>query len=400
MSINWRIKSNSKQQACYQFERRQFISQILSISLLPSVASSVWAAKERKQQEIIIGAQGAKPESYSLASLWSDPEPEREHQNNNNIPSNFRGHDVCQHPLYKFKALMFSRRPGYIGIEVDLLNNLITKEFTASKDRHFFGHGCFNHRASALFTTEADMKTGRGKIGVRDSVSYAQIGEFESHGIDPHQLALMPDGNTLVVANGGIHTHPNSGREKLNLDSMDSNLSYIDINNGKLLGSYKVPDSKASIRHLDVSSDGTVAFAMQYQRSIVTHNNIIPLAGIHAQNKALQLLNNPEPLIQRMNDYVGSVAISQTHKVAGFTSPRGGIVVFWDTENFTLKGYHTLADVCGIALSDDESHFIISNSFGQLRWLDASTLVENKTKRKKLTEFRWDNHLSIATIPS
>lgn len=385
---------NEKIQTISSSERRCFLSQLLACGVMPTVANTSWAISEKKQREIVIGAQGAKTENYSIASIEDD-------QVGINITqSSFRGHDVCQHPLYPSSALMFSRRPGYLGIEIDLLSNQITKEFKAAKERHFFGHGCFNKTASALFTTEADMQSGRGKIGIRDAVTYEQIGEYESHGIGPHQLALMPDGNTLVVANGGIHTHPTSGREMLNLDSMDSTLSYIDINNGKLLGAFKVSDSKASIRHLDVSSDGTVAFGLQYQREAVEHTNMIPLAGIHAPNKVLQLLDKPEPLIQRMNDYVGSVSISHKHQVAGFTSPRGGVVAFWDTNNHSFKTYHALADVCGITLNADESHFIISNSFGQLRWLNAATLVENKTKRMKLDGVRWDNHLFIANIPS
>ena len=46
-------------------------------------------------------------------------------------------------------------------------------------------------------------------IGVRDAQDgYRQIGELPSDGIGPHEATLMPDGKTLVVANGGIRTHP------------------------------------------------------------------------------------------------------------------------------------------------------------------------------------------------
>lgn len=395
--------SEQKNPITMQLDRRRFLTQLLGFGVLPSaIASSLVWAEKKESQELVIGAQGSTEESYSMAwvGLKRSSSINSEQNQLNLVESNFRGHSVCQHPRYPARALMFSRRPGYQCIEVDVLNHRIHKVFDAGRDRHFFGHGCFNKTVSVLFTTEADINTGRGKIGIRDAISYKQIGEYESHGIGPHQLDLMPDGKTLVVANGGIHTHPKTGRKKLNLESMDSRLSYIDTQNGQLLDDFKVPESKASIRHLDVARDGTVAFAMQYQRDAVTHNNVIPLAGLHSPNRAIQVLSTPESLIQTMDDYIGSVCISQKHQVAGFTSPRGNVVAFWDIHSGALKGYHALADVCGIALSRDESHFTISNSFGQLRQINASTLVEDKNQRISLDKARWDNHLLIANIPS
>jgi len=51
-----------------------------------------------------------------------------------------------------------------------------------------------------------------------------------------------------------------------------------------------VPESKSSIRHLDIASDGTVAIAMQIQRSAMTHDNPIPLGAIHKPNEDIKLL--------------------------------------------------------------------------------------------------------------
>ena len=50
-------------------------------------------------------------------------------------------------------------------------------------------------------------------IGVRDATDgYRQIGEFAAHGVEPHDIALLADGRTMVIANGGIRTHPDSRR--------------------------------------------------------------------------------------------------------------------------------------------------------------------------------------------
>ncbi len=373
-------------------ERRQFIATLCALGLSPALTGCQKQAHVTKQ-EIIIGAQGSKKAHYSLSWFSNNK------QKPNIALSGFRGHGAAQHPAHPASILMFGRRPSTVGIEVDLKAEGISQTFHCAKNRHFFGHGCFNKTGSLLFTTEADTNTSKGKIGIRDAQTYQQIGEYESHGIGPHELALMPDGKTLVVANGGILTRPRSGRKKLNLDTMDSRLSYIDLENGTLLDDFKVAEPKASIRHLDVIDDGTVVFAMQLQREATPHNKIIPLGGVHHPTKKIQLFEKPDNLVHAMNDYMGSIAINSKTRTAGFTSPRGNIVAFWDIDSLKLKGYHELSDVCGIAVTNQQNDFVISNSFGQLRYLNASSLKEDKTQRVINDDIRWDNHLMMAQIP-
>ena len=369
--------------------RRQLLKLLLATGTFPTL---VGCQQESKRREILLGAQGSDAERYSISWLNTG-------ETKANIAlSGFRGHGASQHPLHPASAIMYGRRPATRSIEVNLVTQKITNTFHCAPNRHFFGHGCFSQSGELLYTTEADLHTGKGKIGIRDARTYQQMGEYESYGIGPHELALMPDAKTLVIANGGILTRPESGRKKLNLDSMESSLSYIDLESGKLLGSFKVSEEKASIRHLDVAEDGTVAFAMQLQRSATQHNDIIPLGGIHAKNKPITLLEKPENLIHKMKDYMGSVVINSQTRTAGFTSPRGNVVAFWDIDTQEFKGYHTLRDVCGIALANNKTDFVISNSFGQLRTLNGSTLKEDKTRRVTQHNLRWDNHLIMADV--
>ncbi len=73
-------------------------------------------------------------------------------------------------------------------------------------------------------------------IGVRDATDgYKQIGEFPAHGLEPHDIALLADGRTMVIANGGIRTHPDRGDDELNLPEMQPSLVYVDIATGDLL---------------------------------------------------------------------------------------------------------------------------------------------------------------------
>ena len=144
---------------------------------------------------------------------------------------------------------------------------------------------------------------------------------------------------------------------------------------------FQVPEAKASIRHLDIAPDGTVAIAMQVQREAMKTDGLVPLGAIQKPGKSIQLLSEPERLIAGMNDYMGSVAINSESRIAGFTSPRGNLVGFWDIDSYDFKGYHQLHDVCGIAVSQDKKHFMISNSLGEVRELDGQNLKENQANR-------------------
>lgn len=365
------------------------IGGLLALGLMPPLFAGNSATTKRQYW---ISAQGEDLNSYALA--WGGD------TNNSSraVQSGFRGHGAAQHPLYPERVIMFARRPGNRGVELALESGRVTGRFECEKDRHLFGHGCFSADGKALFTSEADYKNGVGKIAVRDAKNYQLLGEYESYGIGPHELKMLPDGKTLVVANGGILTRPDSGRKKLNLKTMRSRLTYIDSHNGQQLASFQVPEKKASIRHLDVAEDGSVVFAMQIQRDVAGHEGTVPLAGVHKPEGSLRLFDQPSQVIAGMRDYMGSVAINSDTRVAGFTSPRGNLAAFWHIDTGEFVAYHQLRDVCGIAVTVDKKEFVVSNSLGQLRYLDARTFEEIREKRIQVPKMRLDNHLLIASM--
>lgn len=369
--------------------RRRFIQGLLLAGATPALAEAFWFKKGPRPH--YISAAGDSKDKYGLNWVSADA------KTHNGLLSGFRGHSVSQHPFRKQSILMFGRRPATRCIEIDVENVELMHNIKSATDRHFFGHGVFSADGKTLFTTENDYHSGRGKIGIRDATNYQQIGEYESHGTGPHELRLMPDGKTLVIANSGILTHPDSGRKKLNLNSMDSTLTYIDSASGKLLGHYRFTEPKASIRHIDVSENGTVAIAMQHQRDAMNHQNTIALGALH-QGGDIQALDQPEQVVSAMNDYMGSVAINPFSQIAGFTSPRGNLAAFWYLQDGQFVGYHQLHDVCGICLSADKQSFVLSNSRGQIRHLDAHNLQEKRPQRIQLDHVRWDNHLTTAIL--
>ncbi|QAZ38100.1 DUF1513 domain-containing protein [Methylibium sp. Pch-M] len=122
--------------------------------------------------------------------------------------------------------------------------------------RAFNGHVIADPGGTRLYTTETDLDTGAAWIGVRDARSLEKLDEWPTHGIDAHEL-LWSDGDgddgagpSLWVANGGVPTRPETGRQKLDLDRMDSSLVRLDARSGELRGQWRVDDRRLSLRHM------------------------------------------------------------------------------------------------------------------------------------------------------
>lgn len=115
-------------------------------------------------------------------------------------------------------------------------------------DRRCAGHAVYAPDRSLLYTTETDIRTGRGWIGVRDPRSLKKIGEWETHGDDPHEVEVDHDGS-LLVANGGVGRRSEDD-SKLPLDNMDSSLVRLDGQNGRVLGQWRLNDARLSLRHM------------------------------------------------------------------------------------------------------------------------------------------------------
>ncbi|MBX2811054.1 MAG: DUF1513 domain-containing protein [Myxococcales bacterium] len=337
-----------------------------------------------------VGASGREPNAYAFSAIRGrDGYLLR-------VPSSFRGHAVAQHPVVASRVVMFARRPGAAFLEVDLRTES-HQLFDVSPRFWLQGHGVFNGDGSHLLTVEAEAETGEGYIAVRDAHrDYEIIDRFPTHGIGPHEIKRLPSSSGhegLVVANGGILTRPSSGRKPLNLDAMAPNLAYFDMESGECLEVVRLSESKASIRHLDVLADNRVVVGLQIQREGLTHNDTLPLVAFHERGTKPQLMQNALGAQAGLADYVGSVAVSHKHGVLGVTSPKGNLALFVDTATDNVRGHYAFHDVSGIALADDDSTFVLSSSVGQIRFVDAMTLIEDRSRRLVTEQVAWDNHL-------
>src|SRR4029078_13049595 len=174
---------------------------------------------------------------------------------------------------------VFARRPGNWFIVVNAATGRLVTTILSAKDRPFYGHGAFTLDGKLLYATENNIATGKGLLGIYDaSDGYRRLGEIASRGIGPHDIAFLPDGETLVIANGGLRTSPETGREILNKDDMKPNVALIDWrDDANVAALYLDPKLRAlSIRHRAIAGDRTIAFGCQYQGD---PNDLPPLVG-------------------------------------------------------------------------------------------------------------------------
>lgn len=123
-------------------------------------------------------------------------------------------------------------------------------------DRRLNGHVLPSSDGRSVWTTETDQADAGGLIGVRDARTLEKTGEWATHGMDPHEMLVLPEAldrfpaGTLLVANGGIPTQSETGRSHRDLSRMDPSLVALHPASGALLGQWRLHDPRLSVRHL------------------------------------------------------------------------------------------------------------------------------------------------------
>jgi hypothetical protein len=293
-----------------------------------------------------------------------------------------RGHDVTFDPVSR-RSVVFARQPGTFAVLFDHAGRTEPVTIASAPGRHFYGHGLFSPDGRLLYATENDFDAAAGMVGVYDATDgFRRIGEFPTHGVGPHEMLLMPDGRTLAVANGGIETHPDFGRAKLNIPTMQPSLVFLDRESGALLESHVLPPSlhQLSIRHMAVAADGRVWFGCQHEGPASERPALVGIAG---PGEELALIDMPKDVLSGLRNYVGSVAANIEAGTVAVSSPQGNSLVVLDARQRKVVAATKLVEVCGIAPEKDG--FLASTGTG--------TLIDVTGDETSAPDFVWDNHL-------
>jgi len=298
-----------------------------------------------------------------------------------------RGHGLAVRPNGA-DVMCFARRPGAFAMVLDRESGDVVTEIAAATGRHFSGHGVYVDSGALLLATENDEALHQGAIGVYDARDgYARLGEFPTHGIGPHDLALLPDATTLVVANGGIDKrHDDTG----GVDPADirSDLAYLDWRSGRLLDRVALEFPRLSIRHLALTASGDVAAALQ--DSAETPDLDWPLGFVHRLGAAPRWLETPQGGWARFRGYCGAAGVDSGQGLIAMSSPRGNCVALWDESGAAVETLE-VHDGCGLSDTSTPGQLLVSSGGGELFTIAGGK--PDPTPLNAASGYRFDNHI-------
>lgn len=303
-------------------KRRQFLLAAGALAALPRLALAASDARRA-----IIGAAWRGPnksDPYFAGALVADWET-RTLEIRYAVPLPTRPHGLLAEA--DGGLLVIGVRPGTWLLRCDGKGD-VTQQLRVDEEgttARLNGHAVVAASGDVLYTTETDLKTGRGRIGVRDRRTLRKLAEFDTHGIDPHQLLLDREGH-LIVANGGVPRTP--ADKKFDLHRMDSSLVRLDATNGTLLRQWRLDDPRLSLRHLAWSrgtgdADAILGIAIQAEHDDTATRAAAPI---------LAVLDGEQLLVPtRANDgigYAGDIAAAYNGGFA-LSSNQAGLAQLW-----------------------------------------------------------------------
>ena len=311
------------------------------------------------------------------------------------LPS--RGHGMAYHAS-SGALTHFARRPGLYMEQRNPSAGFVTQSIASPAGRHFYGHGVYASRGTGLFCPENDFETGQGVIAYYDLINEIRH-EWASGAIGPHEIAMMPDHRHLVIAHGGIRTHPEKWRKKLNIPDMKPELTLWSLAQKAPIRQITLPAEfhQASIRHLSVRADGLIVFVMQYEGD---RDDSVPLIGLfHPDWAEPKLLAPPFPRDIAMQHYCGSVTFSRMGHHFAVSCPRGDHMQIWrlTDRGAEFVSAYDIPDICGLAMDVAGDGFYASSGFGRFYHVGSGGQPAVRLENLSAQALAYDNHMLALT---
>lgn len=363
--------------------RRRFLQSSLAGLALAGLDTHLAFAGDSTRQTLLLSAVDDADGNHFVAGVDLTGQPRFQ------LPVDDRCHGGCQRPGFN-QALLFARRPGRHFYVIDTHSGERVARIEAGEEFHFYGHGVFSPDSRYLYVTVNHYPSGQGIIRVYDADDdYRPLADYAVNGIGPHELRLHPDGETLVIALGGIKTHPDYDRIKLNLDTMKPALLLMDRRTGNIRQRYTPSHHQLSCRHLDVGPDGTVIAGYQYQGPEWESPPLI--ARLSGDDNAFSEIALPDEEQRQLRNYTASIAVHPDTPFSVITAPRGNRVVLINHQTGDHVHSIEVPDVAG-ALPLADGNFVVSSGDGSVQRI----VPENRTPELiARLDLHWDNHLTL-----
>lgn len=299
--------------------RRRFLSTALSAALSAGLIMAMPLARAAKVNESpanVLAAWKLPSGNYQAGVIRLQPGENDRLEVIMAVDLPTRPHGLMQ--LSGDDYLIVARRPGDWIMRLNIRTGQTTRLWQ-EPDRSLNGHSAVH--GNLLYTTETDLLTGQGVLGVRNARTFDLMDVWQTGGHDPHEMLVMPQGSLgldhpfLLVANGGIRTHADMGRTPMPGKTMDSSLVALHPETGAMLKQWTLDDPQLSLRHLALHSSGVVGIALQAQHPTEAARNAAPVLAILSTEKGLNAL----PTSTELAGYAGDIVANRVGFVISCT---------------------------------------------------------------------------------
>lgn len=351
--------------------RRRFLAGMAGMATL--FAMPAWARAASSGDAVRLAASWQAQRGYRVGVLGFPEAGALAIEASVEVPT--RAHGLLLEPAGSLLAV--ARRPGDWLLRWSADGRPLAWRWI-EPGRAFAGHVIASEDGRTLYTTEIDLDSGMGLIGVRDGGSLEKRAEWSTHGLDPHMLtwdATRP--GALIVANGGVPTRPETGRIKVDLHRMDSSLVRLDARTGAFLGQWRLDDPRLSLRHLAWNGN-RLGIALQAEHNDPAAKAAAPVLAVF-DGASLSMV----PAAASLAGYGGSIAALG----GGFavSCPRAQGVAIYGADGF--RELVALVEVCPLASAQDRLW-----AGGRGLALGLAETAEPSARRAVAPDIRLDNH--------
>ena len=319
-----------------------------------------------------------------------------------------QAHSAVFHPEDPDIAIIFDTL-GPLACEVSISKRKCSRTFSPTAGNYFGGHGVF--LSPEIFISSEVKQGAEGRIIGRDFRTLTTVFDYASGGYSPHQIGLSADNKYIVAANEGV-------KGKIDPHGY-SNISKIDVNNGKILEKISSENFSEKFRHFTLAKSGNICIAAKiiemdksfsishlnelykehkfkeqydYQNKM-THYMPTPAIFIPGNQVVAEYATPSEDLFIKMRD-TNSICEDETRNIICLSHSLGNILSFWDA-NKKQPIHTTQTDFAprGIVFDSTRDCYFVHTIDQKIHRIDGKTLEPTKITSGS---FLGSAHLTVA----